>query len=104
MRARRMIVRRNDYFRQFIEQRELSGREVQRLRAGELAAERGNRRNFDHFAAIHQTFPFFSSSAKWSQERHASAMIVQVGFWQDALTWLDPSTTSRFFTSCDCWN
>ncbi len=31
-------------------------------------------------------------------------MIVQVGFWQDALTWLLPSTTNRFFTSWDCWN
>ena len=31
-------------------------------------------------------------------------MIVHVGFWQDALTWLLPSTTKRFFTSCDCWN
>ena len=30
-------------------------------------------------------------------------MMVQVGFWQPALTWLEPSTTNRFFTSCDCW-
>ena len=30
-------------------------------------------------------------------------MMVQVGFWQDALTWLLPSTTNRFFTSWDCW-
>src|SRR5204862_309686 len=33
----------------------------------------------------------------------ARAMIVQVGFWQDALTWLEPSTTNRFFTSWLCW-
>ena len=31
-------------------------------------------------------------------------MIVQVGFWHDAFTWLLPSTTNRFFTSWDCWN
>ena len=30
--------------------------------------------------------------------------MVQVGFWQPALTWLAPSTTNRFFTSWDCWN
>ena len=30
-------------------------------------------------------------------------MMVQVGFWQRADEAL-PSTTKRFFTSCDCWN
>ena len=30
-------------------------------------------------------------------------MIVHVGFWHDAFTWLLPSTTNRFFTSWDCW-
>ena len=29
-------------------------------------------------------------------------MIVQVGFTHDALTWLLPSTTKTFETSCDC--
>ena len=52
----------------------------------------------------HQRFPFFSSSARYSHERQASAMIVHVGFWHEALTWLLPSTTNRFLTSCDCWN
>ena len=31
-------------------------------------------------------------------------MIVHVGFWHDAFTWLLPSTTNRFLTSWDCWN
>src|ERR1035441_560996 len=53
---------------------------------------------------FHYTFPFLSSSARCSQERQHKAMMVQVGFWQDAFTWLDPSTTSRLGTSCDCWN
>src|SRR5262249_49942032 len=48
--------------------------------------------------------PFLSWSARCSQDRQARAMIVQVGFWHDALTWLLPSTTKRFLTSCDCWN
>ena len=29
-------------------------------------------------------------------------MMVQVGFWQAAETKPAPSTTNRFFTSCDC--
>src|SRR5205807_9754066 len=31
-------------------------------------------------------FPFLNSPARYSQERHASAMMVHVGFWHDALT------------------
>src|SRR5262249_16960519 len=54
--------------------------------------------------AVHHRFPFLNSSARWSHERQHRAMIVQVGFWHEALTWLLPSTTNRFFTSCDCWN
>jgi|GEM_PF-6461655 len=64
----------------------------------------------EHLSARHgptgvaHRFPLRSSSARWSHERHASAMIVHVGFWHDAFTCELPSTTNRFFTSCDCWN
>src|ERR687887_247438 len=104
-----MVVRGNDQLRELVEQREFRARKE----AGPCLhldlhqrGGHGRRRDREHLAArqrVRHRFPFRNSSARYSHERHASAMMVQVGFWHDALTWLEPSTTNRFFTSCDCW-
>ena len=66
-----------------------------RLRMADAERDRGRcrRAELDHIPAsqfvvvvAHHRFPFLNSVARYSHDRHASAMIVQVGFWQDALT------------------
>src|SRR6266487_2468929 len=121
--ARRVIVGRNDQLAQLVDQRELARREkrapsggrscgggrlgVQGLADANRSANGCRRSKLDQFApaqveirvAGHHRFPFMSSVVRYSDDRHASAMIVHVGFWHEALTWLLPSTTNRFFTS-----
>src|SRR6267378_6420120 len=114
-----MVVGGDDELGELIQRRELRRR--QEL-AGEANGDRcggrstrqerrhqSRRGGRDHLTArelysVRHRFPFLNSSARWSHERHAKAMMVHVGFWHDALTWLDPSTTNRLRTSCDCWN
>src|SRR5438445_6635609 len=126
-RAGRMGVGGYDQVRKLVEQRELGPREKfggalkdgccgRSRRRPEMEQRSGERRrgHLEHLAArepllridavVAHRFPFLNSSARYSQERHASAMMVHVGFWHDALTWLEPSTTNRLRTSCDCWN
>src|SRR5260370_5103374 len=48
----------------------------------------------------HHKFPFCASASKYSDARHDSAMIVNVGFLSGLVTREEPSVTKRFFTSC----
>src|SRR2546426_4952961 len=116
-RAGRMVVGGDDQLGELVQQRVLrrsqelarqADRSWRRHRLGrQQRCGQRRRRGRDHLAArerVRHRFPFLNSSARYSQDRHASAMMVQVGFWHDALTWLEPSTTKRLRTSCDCWN
>src|SRR6266496_3001869 len=75
---------------------------VQGLADANRSANGCRRSKLDQFApaqveirvAGHHRFPFMSSVVRYSDDRHASAMIVHVGFWHEALTWLLPSTTN----------
>src|SRR5436190_24018594 len=118
-----MVVGRNDQLAQLVNQCELVRREKRSRRGGHSrgcerlgvqvladtnrSANGCRRSQLDQLAparvvirvACHYRLPFMYSVVRYSDDRHASAMIVQVGFWHEALTWLLPSTTNRFFTS-----
>src|SRR5205814_6445060 len=44
--------------------------------------------------------PFLASSRRYSEARHARAMMVSVGFLSGLVTSGAPSVTKRFLTSC----